>query len=50
MEAYLDELVENGYNTIYFWNAHPFPYFVELPAIPRRATSAKRISGTISSN
>ena len=32
--SYLDELVENGYNTIYFWNGHPFPYFVELPRYP----------------
>jgi hypothetical protein len=31
MGSYLDELAENGYNTIYFWSGHPFPFFLELP-------------------
>ncbi|MCX6621602.1 MAG: hypothetical protein NTY38_11110 [Acidobacteria bacterium] len=34
MERYLDELVANGYNTIYFWNGHPFPFFLKLPRYP----------------
>jgi hypothetical protein len=34
MESYLDELTENGYNTIYFWSGHPFPFFLELPRYP----------------
>jgi hypothetical protein len=34
MEAYLDELAENGYNTIFFWSGHPFPFFLELPRYP----------------
>lgn len=34
MLRYLDQLVENRYNTIYFWNGHPFPYFLELARYP----------------
>ncbi len=34
MERYLDELVANRYNTIYFWTGHPFPFFLELPRYP----------------
>jgi len=34
MLRYLDELVENGYNTIYFWNGHPFIYFLKLAQYP----------------
>jgi hypothetical protein len=34
MEGYLDELAGNGYNTIYFWSGHPFPFFLELPRYP----------------
>ena len=34
MERYLDELVDNRYNTIYFWNGHPFIYFLRLPKYP----------------
>ncbi len=34
MLRYLDELVDNGYNTIYFWNGHPFIYFLKLPQYP----------------
>jgi hypothetical protein len=34
MLRYLDELVDNRYNTIYFWNGHPFVYFLRLPQYP----------------
>ncbi len=34
MIGYLDELAANRYNTIYFWNGHPFPYFLKLPRYP----------------
>jgi type 1 glutamine amidotransferase len=34
MLRYLDELVDNRYNTIFFWTGHPFPYFLELPRHP----------------
>lgn len=34
MLQYLDELAENRYNMIVFWNAHPFPYFLTLPKYP----------------
>ena len=34
MLRYLDELVDNRYNTIYFWNGHPFIYFLRLPKYP----------------
>jgi hypothetical protein len=34
MLRYLDELVNNRYNTIYFWNGHPFVYFLRLPQYP----------------
>ncbi|MFN7994289.1 MAG: hypothetical protein U0Q18_11830 [Bryobacteraceae bacterium] len=34
MLRYLDELVNNRYNTIYFWNGHPFVYFLRLPKFP----------------
>lgn len=34
MQRYLDELVDNRYNTIYFWNGHPFVYFLRLPQYP----------------
>lgn len=34
MSRYLDQLVENRYNTIYFWNGHPFPYFLPLAKYP----------------
>ena len=34
MTRYLDELAENRYNTIYFWNGHPFPYFLKLARYP----------------
>ncbi len=34
MLRYLDELVDNRYNTIFFWNGHPFPYFLELSKYP----------------
>jgi hypothetical protein len=34
MLRYLDKLVENRYNTIYFWNGHPFPYFLPLNQYP----------------
>jgi hypothetical protein len=34
MLRYLDELVNNRYNTIYFWNGHPFVYFLRLPQFP----------------
>jgi hypothetical protein len=43
MGAYLDELAANGYNTIYFWAGHPFPFFLELPRYPeaRELTDAQ---------
>ena len=34
MTRYLDELAENRYNVIYFWNGHPFPCFLKLPRYP----------------
>lgn len=34
MTRYLDELARNRYNTIYFWNGHPFPYFLKLAKFP----------------
>ncbi len=34
MLEYLDQLVENRYNTIFFWNGHPFPYFLPLGKYP----------------
>ena len=34
MTRYLDTLVENRYNSIYFWNGHPFQYFLRLPKYP----------------
>jgi hypothetical protein len=34
MLRYLDELAANRYNTIFFWNGHPFPYFLELARYP----------------
>jgi hypothetical protein len=34
MLHYLDLLAENRYNTIFFWNGHPFPYFLKLPKYP----------------
>ena len=34
MLRYLDELVKNRYNTIFFWNGHPFPYFLPLAKYP----------------
>jgi len=34
MLRYLDLLAENRYNTIFFWNGHPFPYFLKLPKYP----------------
>ncbi|MEO6829796.1 MAG: hypothetical protein ABI164_08280, partial [Acidobacteriaceae bacterium] len=34
MLQYLDDLAENRYNAIVFWNAHPFPYFLTLPKYP----------------
>src|SRR5271157_5367245 len=34
MLRYLDELVGNRYNTVYFWTGHPFPYFLELFRYP----------------
>jgi hypothetical protein len=34
MLRYLDQLVENRYNTIFFWNGHPFPYFLPLAKYP----------------
>ena len=34
MTRYLDELAENRYNTIFFWNGHPFPCFLKLPKYP----------------
>ncbi len=34
MLRYLDQLVQNRYNTIFFWTGHPFPYFLKLPRFP----------------
>jgi hypothetical protein len=34
MGAYLDELADNGSNTIYFSTGHAFPFFLELPRYP----------------
>ncbi len=34
MTRYLDELVENRYNALFFWNGHPFPYFLKLSRYP----------------
>jgi len=34
MTRYLDELARNRYNTIFFWNGHPFPYFLKLSKYP----------------
>ncbi len=34
MTRYLDELARNRYNTIFFWNGHPFPYFLRLAKYP----------------
>lgn len=34
MLRYLDELAGNGFNTIYFWNGHPFVYFLKLARYP----------------
>ncbi len=34
MLRYLDELVRDRYNTLVFWNGHPFPYFLELSRYP----------------
>ena len=34
MSRYLDTLVENRFNSIYFWNGHPFSYFLQLPKYP----------------
>ncbi len=34
MTRYLDELASNRYNTIFFWNGHPFPYFLKLAKYP----------------
>jgi hypothetical protein len=34
MTRYLDELARNRYNTIFFWNGHPFPYFLKLARYP----------------
>lgn len=34
MLAYLDQLVENRLNTLYFWNGHPFVNFLRLPEYP----------------
>ena len=34
MTRYLDELARNRYNTIFFWNGHPFPYFLKLAKFP----------------
>jgi hypothetical protein len=34
MLHYLDELVENRFNTVYFWNGHPFVYFLPLTKYP----------------
>ena len=34
MLRYLDSLAANRFNTIFFWNGHPFPYFLELARYP----------------
>jgi hypothetical protein len=34
MTRYLDQLVENRFNAIFFWTGHPFPYFLRLPRYP----------------
>jgi hypothetical protein len=34
MTLYLDELADNRYNAILFWNGHPFPYFLRLEKYP----------------
>lgn len=34
MLRYLDELVDDRYNAIFFWNGHPFPYFLRLSQYP----------------
>jgi hypothetical protein len=34
MTHYLDFLAENRFNTIVFWNGHPFPYFLPLARYP----------------
>ena len=36
MTRYLDLLAENRFNTIVFWNGHPFPYFLPLERVPRQ--------------
>jgi hypothetical protein len=41
MTRYLDTLVENRFNSIYFWNGHPFSYFLRLPKYPE----AQSLSG-----
>jgi hypothetical protein len=49
MEGYLDELAANGYNTIYFWSGHPFPFFLELPRYPEaRELSSADLQDNIS--
>lgn len=34
MTRHLDILVQNRFNTIYFWNGHPFSFFLRLPKYP----------------
>lgn len=34
MLRYLDELAASRYNTLFFWNGHPFPYFLKLQKFP----------------
>ncbi len=34
MTRYLDELADNRFNAIFFWNGHPFPYFLRLEKYP----------------
>ncbi len=34
MTRYLDELAGNRYNALFFWNGHPFPYFLALDRFP----------------
>ncbi|MEW6742240.1 MAG: hypothetical protein AB1486_05735 [Planctomycetota bacterium] len=34
MTRTLDELAANRFNTLFFWNGHPFPYLVPLPDYP----------------
>lgn len=34
MSRYLDTLVELRFNSIYFWNGHPFSFFLRLPKYP----------------